>query len=60
MSCTGMYAPGLDIELVAALALPLHVRRTCVNFMGCYAAVNAAAPGRRASAAPTPPRGCWW
>lgn len=41
VSCTGMYAPGLDIELVAALALPLHVRRTCVNFMGCYAAVNA-------------------
>ena len=41
VSCTGMYAPGLDIELVAALALPLHVRHTCVNFMGCYAAVNA-------------------
>ena len=41
VSCTGMYAPGLDIELVAALGLPLHVRRTCVNFMGCYAAVNA-------------------
>ena len=41
VSCTGMYAPGLDIELVAALALPPHVRRTCVNFMGCYAAVNA-------------------
>lgn len=41
VSCTGMYAPGLDIELVAALALPPSVRRTCVNFMGCYAAVNA-------------------
>ncbi|WP_223652745.1 type III polyketide synthase [Hymenobacter psoromatis] len=41
VSCTGLYAPGLDIELVAALGLPLHVRRTCVNFMGCYAAVNA-------------------
>ncbi|GGG27451.1 type III polyketide synthase [Hymenobacter glacieicola] len=41
VSCTGMYAPGLDIELVAALQLPSHVQRTCVNFMGCYAAVNA-------------------
>lgn len=41
VSCTGMYAPGLDIELVAALGLPTSVRRTCVNFMGCYAAVNA-------------------
>ncbi|MCA8832075.1 type III polyketide synthase [Hymenobacter pini] len=41
VSCTGMYAPGLDIELVAALRLPGHVQRTCVNFMGCYAAVNA-------------------
>ncbi|MVN76297.1 type III polyketide synthase [Hymenobacter sp. HMF4947] len=41
VSCTGMYAPGLDIELVAALGLAPSVRRTCVNFMGCYAAVNA-------------------
>ncbi|WP_246285426.1 type III polyketide synthase [Hymenobacter lapidiphilus] len=40
VSCTGMYAPGLDIELVGALGLPGHVQRTCVNFMGCYAAVN--------------------
>ncbi len=41
VSCTGMYAPGLDIELVTALGLAPSVRRTCVNFMGCYAAVNA-------------------
>jgi predicted naringenin-chalcone synthase len=41
VSCTGMYAPGLDIELVQALGLPASVQRTCVNFMGCYAAVNA-------------------
>ncbi len=41
VSCTGMYAPGLDIELVQALGLRPNVRRTCVNFMGCYAAVNA-------------------
>jgi predicted naringenin-chalcone synthase len=41
VSCTGMYAPGLDIELVRVLGLRPDVRRTCVNFMGCYAAVNA-------------------
>ena len=41
VSCTGMYAPGLDIELVQALGMAPSVRRTCVNFMGCYAAVNA-------------------
>ena len=41
VSCTGMYAPGLDLELVQALGLRANVQRTCVNFMGCYAAVNA-------------------
>lgn len=39
--CTGMYAPGLDLDLVRELSLATHVRRTCVNFMGCYAAINA-------------------
>ena len=41
VSCTGMYAPGLDIELVHKLGLKPNVQRTCVNFMGCYAAFNA-------------------
>lgn len=41
VSCTGMYAPGLDIELVQHLGLRPDVQRTCVNFMGCYAAFNA-------------------
>lgn len=40
-SCTGMYAPGLDLELVDALHLSPHVERTAVNYMGCYAAFNA-------------------
>lgn len=40
ISCTGMYAPGLDIELVERLQLPSNVQRTAVNFMGCYAAFN--------------------
>jgi predicted naringenin-chalcone synthase len=41
VSCTGMYAPGLDIELVERLELNPSVQRTAVNFMGCYAAFNA-------------------
>ncbi|OKL41051.1 type III polyketide synthase [Pontibacter flavimaris] len=41
VSCTGMYAPGLDIELVERLNLSPYVQRTSVNFMGCYAAFNA-------------------
>ncbi|HSI90538.1 MAG TPA: type III polyketide synthase [Adhaeribacter sp.] len=41
VSCTGMYAPGLDIEIIEALELPSAIERTAVNFMGCYAAFNA-------------------
>jgi predicted naringenin-chalcone synthase len=41
VSCTGMYAPGLDIDLVKALGLKSTIERTCINFMGCYAAFNA-------------------
>lgn len=40
-SCTGMYAPGLDVELVHKLDLCSSVERTSINFMGCYAAFNA-------------------
>ncbi|HYF67349.1 MAG TPA: type III polyketide synthase [Ohtaekwangia sp.] len=39
--CTGMYAPGLDIELVKSLKLAPTIERTCITFMGCYAAFNA-------------------
>lgn len=41
VSCTGMYAPGIDIELVQALQLHPHTKRSCINFMGCYGAFNA-------------------
>lgn len=41
VSCTGMYAPGLDIEITQSLKLSPTVERTCINFMGCYAAFNA-------------------
>ena len=38
VSCTGMSAPGIDIELIEALDLNSNIDRTSVNFMGCYAA----------------------
>ncbi len=41
VSCTGMYAPGLDIDLVEKLHLRKDIERTCINFMGCYGAFNA-------------------
>lgn len=41
VSCTGMYAPGLDIDLVEKLGLRHDVQRISINFMGCYAAFNA-------------------
>lgn len=41
VSCTGMYAPGIDIDLVQSLKLNHSVERTCINFMGCYGALNA-------------------
>jgi alpha-pyrone synthase len=40
-SCTGLYAPGLDFEVVAHLNLDPSVERTMIGFMGCYAAINA-------------------
>lgn len=41
VSCTGMYAPGLDIDLVHELGLNTSIQRSCINFMGCYAAFTA-------------------
>lgn len=40
VSCTGMYAPGIDIDLVEQLGLPRTTERICINFMGCYGAIN--------------------
>jgi predicted naringenin-chalcone synthase len=39
--CTGLYAPGLDFEIVDHLGLSAGVERTMVGFMGCNAAINA-------------------
>jgi predicted naringenin-chalcone synthase len=41
VTCTGLSAPGLDLQLMERLDLPSHVFRTSVNFMGCYAAIHA-------------------
>jgi alpha-pyrone synthase len=38
--CTGLYAPGLDLEIVDHLGLSAGVERTMVGFMGCSAAIN--------------------
>ncbi|MEM7695698.1 MAG: type III polyketide synthase [Pseudomonadota bacterium] len=40
-SCTGFAAPGVDLQLLARLGLPLSTERTLIGFMGCYAAINA-------------------
>ena len=41
VSCTGMSAPGLDLQIAEALDLNSNIFRTSVNFMGCYAAIHA-------------------
>ena len=46
VSCTGMSAPGLDLEIIEALQLSPGIFRTSVNFMGCYAAVHALKLGK--------------
>ncbi len=40
VSCTGMYAPGLDIDIIKSMGLSFNIQRLCINFMGCYAAFN--------------------
>jgi predicted naringenin-chalcone synthase len=41
VTCTGLFAPGLDIDLMHALALPATTHRSSVNFLGCNAAIIA-------------------
>ena len=38
-SCTGFYAPGLDIDIVRSCGLNPNVQRTLIGFMGCHAAL---------------------
>jgi predicted naringenin-chalcone synthase len=41
VSCTGMSAPGLDLQVMDLMDLPKTTYRTSINFMGCYAAIHA-------------------
>jgi predicted naringenin-chalcone synthase len=41
VSCTGMSAPGLDLQVMELMDLPMTLSRSSVNFMGCYAAIHA-------------------
>lgn len=49
VSCTGLFSPGLDAELIEQLGLPRDVGRVNIGFMGCHGALN----GLRAAAALT-------
>ena len=40
VSCTGMSAPGLDLQIMESMELPVNIFRTSINFMGCYAAIH--------------------
>lgn len=40
VSCTGFFAPGVDVALVDRLGLPRTVRRNTVGFMGCFGAIT--------------------
>jgi predicted naringenin-chalcone synthase len=40
-TCTGFYAPGIDIDLVKMFGLSARVKRTVIGFMGCHAAMTA-------------------
>jgi alpha-pyrone synthase len=40
-TCTGFYAPGIDLQVVEHYGLNPSVERTVVGFMGCYAGINA-------------------
>jgi alpha-pyrone synthase len=39
-TCTGLYAPGLDFDILDHLGLDPSTERTMIGFMGCYAAIN--------------------
>ena len=41
VTCTGIYAPGLDSALIELLGLPNDIFHTAINFMGCNAAFTA-------------------
>ena len=45
VSCTGFYTPGLDYDIIREFGLNPGIERYNINFMGCYAAINALKAG---------------
>lgn len=41
VSCTGMSAPGLDLQVMDLMDFDKNIFRTSINFMGCYAVIHA-------------------
>ncbi len=41
VTCTGLFAPGLDVELSQRLALNANIHRSSINYLGCNAAIIA-------------------
>lgn len=41
VSCTGMYAPGVEMDIIQAMGFSNNIERYAIHFMGCYAAFNA-------------------
>lgn len=41
VSCTGMYAPGVEMEIIRKMGFRNTIERYAIHFMGCYAAFNA-------------------
>lgn len=41
VTCTGLFAPGLDIGIAQTLGLNENIKRSSINFLGCNAAIIA-------------------
>ena len=41
VSCTGMYAPGVEMKIIADMGFKSTIERYSIHFMGCYASFNA-------------------
>ena len=41
VSCTGMYAPGVEMEIIEEMGFKSTIERYAIHFMGCYASFNA-------------------
>jgi predicted naringenin-chalcone synthase len=41
VTCTGLFTPGLDVEIIKELNLKPTTQRSSINFMGCNAAILA-------------------